>query len=128
MTRNFLHASLSCVALIGLAAPAVAAGAKQSAPRSDADKRWAFQPIKHVEPPAEATGWSANAIDRFVRAQLQKHGLEPAQAADKHALIRRATFDVIGLPPTPDEVSAFLADSSPDAFAKLVERYLASPH
>jgi hypothetical protein len=80
-----------------------------------------------VEPPADSSGWSANPIDRFVRARLRKHGLEPANPADKRTLIRRASFDLIGLPPTPAEVDAFLADRAPDAFAKVVDRLLASP-
>jgi hypothetical protein len=91
-------------------------------------KRWAFTPVKVVQPPPDPSGWSANAIDRFVQAKLHKHGLTPAGPADKRTLIRRVTFDVIGLPPTPAEVDAFLADRSPDAFARVVDRLLASPH
>ncbi len=69
-----------------------------------------------------------NPIDAFIRAKLAASGLTPAQQADKRTLIRRATFDLTGLPPTPEEVSAFLADESPDAFDKVIERLLASPH
>jgi hypothetical protein len=93
-----------------------------------ASGRWAFDPLANVEPPADPTGWSANPIDRFVRAGLRHQHLAPARQADKHTLIRRATFDLVGLPPTPAEVDAFLADDSPRAFAKVVERLLASPH
>jgi hypothetical protein len=91
-------------------------------------KHWAFRPIVKVEPPADADNWSANSIDRFVRARLRQRGLEPAGSSDKRVLLRRVTFDLIGLPPTPEEMAAFLADRSPDAFAKVVDRLLASPH
>jgi hypothetical protein len=93
-----------------------------------ARKHWAFQPVKAVRPPADLTGWSDNPIDRFVSARRQAHGLHPVAAADKRTLLRRASFDLIGLPPTPDEVQTFLADDSPEAFARVVERLLASPH
>ena len=84
-------------------------------------KYWAFQPVR------KATGLPSS-IDRFVRAKLEEKGLKPVRPADKHALIRRATFDLIGLPPTPEEVDAFVKDTSPDAFRKVVDRLLASPH
>src|SRR5262249_27707728 len=70
--------------------------------------------------------WPAGDLDRFVLAKLEQHGLRPARPADKRTLIRRATFDLIGLPPAPEEVDAFLADDSSDAFARVVERLLAS--
>ncbi|MBM3840860.1 MAG: DUF1553 domain-containing protein [Verrucomicrobia bacterium] len=88
---------------------------------------WAFQPIKNVHPPSDPQGWSVNPIDRFVIAKLQEKGLAPVSSADKQTLIRRVYFDLIGLPPSPEEVAAFLADASPDAYAQLVERVLASP-
>jgi hypothetical protein len=69
-----------------------------------------------------------SAIDRLILAKLQSQGLKQARPADRHALIRRVTFDLTGLPPTPEEVDAFLADRSSDAFAKVVDRLLASPH
>src|SRR5436309_10345593 len=68
------------------------------------EKSWPFCTLRKVEPPADATGWSANGIDRFVRAKQQEHGLQPAPPADRRALLRRVTFDLIGLPPTPEEV------------------------
>src|SRR5262249_8390885 len=71
--------------------------------------------------------WPTGALDRFVLAQLEARGLRPARAADKHVLIRRATFDLYGLPPTPEEIDAFVSDQSPDAFAKVVDRLLSSP-
>ena len=89
---------------------------------------WAFQPLRSQTPPSVRDGsWPRNAIDRFVLARLEREGLRPVAAADKRTLIRRATFDLTGLPPTPEEIDAFLADSSPSAFAKVVDRLLASP-
>ncbi|MBL8215673.1 MAG: PSD1 domain-containing protein [Bryobacterales bacterium] len=85
---------------------------------------WAFQPVS--KPAAPNT--SGTAIDRFVRAKLATQGLHQVKPADKRTLLRRVTFDLIGLPPTPAEVDAFVADHSPQAFAKVVDRLLASPH
>ena len=76
----------------------------------------------------KTTDWPMSPLDRFILSELEKKGLTPAPQAEKRALIRRATFDLIGLPPTPAEVEAFLADESADAFAKVVDRLLASPH
>ena len=89
---------------------------------------WAFQPIFRVEvPPASRGDASAHPIDRFIDARLRPHGWHRSSRADARTLIRRVTYDLIGLPPTPEEIAAFLADDSPDAFARLVERLLASP-
>ena len=91
-------------------------------------KHWSFQPLRSVVlPTVKDPSWSQSEIDRWLLAGLESKGLKPAPAADKRTLIRRATFDLIGLPPTPTEVKAFLADTSPDAFGKLVDRLLASP-
>lgn len=90
---------------------------------------WAFQPPKEYPlPKVKFKQWPKTPIDRFVLSKLEEKGLRPAPPADKRTLIRRATFDLIGLPPKPEEVDAFLADSSPDAFAKVVDQLLASPH
>jgi hypothetical protein len=86
-----------------------------------------FEPISKVEPPADPSGWSASPIDCFVRAKQGKRGLGPSGPAEKRTLIRRVTFDLTGLPPTPEEVDAFLADASSDAYEKVVERLLSSP-
>ncbi|MFN8060473.1 MAG: PSD1 and planctomycete cytochrome C domain-containing protein [Vicinamibacterales bacterium] len=89
---------------------------------------WSFQPL-HA-PPAPAVShasWPKSDIDRFVLARLEKEGLTPVAAADKLTLLRRATLDLTGVPPTPEEVDAFEKDASPDAFAKVVDRLLASP-
>jgi hypothetical protein len=91
-------------------------------------KFWAFQPP--VDPPlpvVKDVAWAKTPLDRFVLAQLEAIGLRPAPPADPRTLIRRATFDLTGLPPTPREIEAFLADNSPDAFARVVDRLLASP-
>ncbi len=89
---------------------------------------WAFQPVRPGDPPAVAhADWPRGEIDRYILAGLEAAQLEPAPPADKRTLLRRATFDLTGLPPTPDEMAAFLADESPDAFAKVIERLLASP-
>src|SRR5205823_6400469 len=71
--------------------------------------------------------WCLSAIDRFVLAKLEASGMKPSPPTDRQTLIRRATFDLIGLPPAPEEIDAFLADRSPDAFARVVDRLLASP-
>jgi hypothetical protein len=92
-----------------------------------AKKHWSFEPVRAVAPPPDASGWSSNPMDQFVHAKLREHDIRPTEPADKRILIRRATFDLTGLPPSPDAVDAFLADHSPDPFAKVVDRLLASP-
>jgi hypothetical protein len=96
-----------------------------------ADQRafWSFQPVRKPAPPAvKNSAWSKSPIDRFLQAKREAAGVEPVKRADKSALIRRAYYDLIGLPPAPEEVDAFLQDSSPEAFAKVVDRLLASSH
>jgi hypothetical protein len=88
---------------------------------------WAFQPLKNHAPPATASP-ARTPVDAFLLASLKKNGREPAAPADKRTLLRRATYGLIGLPPTPEEIRDFLADSSPDAFRAVVDRLLASPH
>ncbi|MFN9419740.1 MAG: DUF1553 domain-containing protein [Pirellula sp.] len=89
---------------------------------------WSFvPPQKPTIPVVTQTDWPINPIDHFVLAELEKRGLRPVPAAEKRALIRRATFDLTGLPPTPAEVESFLADTEPTAFEKVVERLLRSP-
>jgi hypothetical protein len=92
-------------------------------------KHWSFQPIRAYGLPAvRHKDWPQSPIDYFILARLEQAGLSPAPAADKRTLLRRVTYDLIGLPPTPAEIDAFLADSAPDAFARVVDRLLASPH
>ncbi len=89
---------------------------------------WSFQPLQGPEPPAvHDTSWPRTPIDRFLLAKLEAEGLTPAPDADRRTLIRRLTFDLTGLPPTPVEIDAFLNDTSPEAYERLVERLLASP-
>ena len=89
---------------------------------------WAYQPLHKTEPPAvEDSGWAKTNIDRYVLARLNKENLKPVKAADKLTLIRRATLDLTGLPPTFADIDAFEKDNSPEAFAKVVDRLLASP-
>ncbi|HEX7377476.1 MAG TPA: PSD1 and planctomycete cytochrome C domain-containing protein [Pirellulales bacterium] len=96
---------------------------------------WAFQPIRRPPVPDIAAGVAAEAapkpltpVDAFLLARLNQAGLSFSPAADRPTLIRRAYFDLVGLPPTPDEIESFVADTSPDAWEKLIERLLASPH
>lgn len=90
---------------------------------------WAFEAPAAVPAPAvrDAT-WPTSDLDRFVLARLEREGLAPAAAADRRTLIRRASFDLLGLPPTPEEVDAFVSDSAADAWPRVVDRLLASPH
>lgn len=103
--------------------------AKQAPPRvidiAEGGKHWAFRPISRPSVPAVK---AKNPIDAFIIAKLAEKGLALSAPADKRTLIRRATFDLTGLPPTPAEVDAFLHDQSPDAFARVIDRLLRSPH
>ena len=93
----------------------------------DAKTYWAYQPVKLVQVPQVAGKQPGNPVDAFLLAKLQAAGLCMNPRADKRALIRRVSYDLTGLPPTPEEVQTFLADSAPDAYEKLVDRLLASP-
>ena len=97
---------------------------------SDAQKNfWSFKPVKKSSlPKVSNMVWCQNPIDRFVLAKLEEKGLKPAPSADRRSLIRRATFDVVGLPPSPEEIDAFVNDKSSNAWEKVVDRLLASPH
>ncbi|GAB5559790.1 MAG: PSD1 and planctomycete cytochrome C domain-containing protein [Synoicihabitans sp.] len=90
---------------------------------------WAFQKVTKPEVPAATVPkWGKSPVDNFIAARLTQVGLKPSPAADKHTLLRRVTFDLTGLPPTREELMAFIRDKSPDAFARVVDRLLASPH
>ncbi len=89
---------------------------------------WAFQPVKDPAPPAgKAEAWAKNPLDRFILAKLEEKHLTPAKPAGKLTLLRRVTYDLTGLPPTPEEIAAFEADNSPTAFARVVDQLLAKP-
>ncbi|MBX9791223.1 MAG: PSD1 and planctomycete cytochrome C domain-containing protein [Pirellulales bacterium] len=94
----------------------------------EARQWWAFQPLRKAEPPAvRDPAWPRCDIDNFILAELEKQQLAPAGMADRRTLLRRATFDLTGLPPTPAEVEAFASDADPDAFERVVNRLLDSP-
>lgn len=89
---------------------------------------WSFKPVlRPLAPALRNPAWVRNPIDAFILARLEKENLKPSAEADRHTLIRRVSFDLIGLPPTPEEADAFAADPDPDAYEKLVDRLLASP-
>jgi hypothetical protein len=92
-------------------------------------EHWCWQPLRPHQPPqVKLTSWALDPSDRFLLARLEAKGLRPAGPADRRTLLRRVSFDLIGLPPTPEEILAFVNDQSPEAFAKVVDRLLASPH
>jgi uncharacterized protein DUF1553/uncharacterized protein DUF1549 len=122
MTRNLLLAA-TLIATCLLLASGGAAGEKVA--------HWAFRPVRQpaVPPiPGEAATWVRNPIDAFILARLAKEGLKPAPEADRVTLLRRLALDLTGLPPTPEEIDAFVADHRPDAYERQVDRLLASPH
>ncbi len=91
-------------------------------------KHWAYEPIRDPAPPnVQDEAWLRNGIDAFIRKKQESIGVRPAPPADKQTLIRRATFDLTGLPPTPEEIDEFVRDNSPDAFDKVINRLLSSP-
>ncbi len=91
-------------------------------------KWWSYQPVKRPQVPAIKNDWASNEIDQFVFQQLQENGLQPNPKASKEALIRRAYYDLTGLPPTPEQVRAFVEDPSPTAWEELLDTLLDSPH
>ncbi len=112
---------------VRMGAPWPAGTAAGKAPRAAA-ALWALRPLRAPAVPAvRMKSWVKNPIDAFVLAELEKRGLKPSPAADRRTLIRRVSLDLIGLPPTPDEVEAFVADRTPGAYERLVDRLLASP-
>jgi hypothetical protein len=117
------------VSWVRMGAPDPRGGESTIAAPRKAEALWSLRPLRAPAPPAVRNpSWPANEVDAFILARLEEKGLVPAAPADKRTLIRRASFDLIGLPPTPEEIEAFLADSSPQAFERVVERLLASPH
>lgn len=112
--------------LDALAWAALAAGPAAQTPDQ---AHWAFAPVRDPRPPAvRDSAWPWSPIDRFILARLERAGLRPAPDADRRTLARRLHFDLLGLPPTPEEVEDFVADRDPDAYERLVDRLLASPH
>jgi hypothetical protein len=121
---DFLQSRLWGIVLLGVGGAAAAADAQ---PGSGRERPWAFQPVRVVEVPLDPSGWSKNPIDCFLLAKQHGNGLAPVGPADRQILLRRVTFDLTGLPPTLEEQDAFLADHSPVAWAKMVDRLLGSP-
>jgi mono/diheme cytochrome c family protein len=116
---------------MGIPWPDGAALVRHGPPQVDdkAKSFWSFRPVaRPAVPKVQNAGWVVNPIDAFVLARLEAAALKPAPPADRVALLRRVFYDLIGLPPTPQEVEAFLADRSPRAYEKVVDRLLASPH
>ena len=116
----------------GVAWPKVVATAVVARTNPNYDRlrkeHWAWQPLREAKVPAVANGdWPRGTIDRFILAKLEDNHLAPAGDAARRARLRRVTFDLTGLPPTPAEIDAFVADRTPDAFPKVVDRLLASP-
>jgi hypothetical protein len=104
---------------------------KSSSAPAEGRDWWSLRPIARPEVPPVAPalgGWCRTPIDRFIAARLVEKGLHPSAEADRRTLIRRVSFDLIGLPPTPEEIAAFVADRSPDAYERLVDRLLDNPH
>ena len=117
------------VALIKTWIDAGAVGPANEVAAVAASKHWSFQPIKRPAVPAvKDKAWVRNPIDAFILARLEKEGVAPSPEADRATLIRRLSLDLLGLPPSPNEVDDFVADQRPDAYEKLVDRLLASPH
>lgn len=111
-------------ALLCVIAPGIST---RGAPSGPASGEWAFQPLRWYPVASAGVSPVRNPVDDFILQKLKEKGLAPAPPADRATLIRRATFDLTGLPPTPEEVDAFVKDRAPDAFPKLIERLLASP-
>ncbi len=118
---------LALFAALGLAG--LVLGEPASAPASRAgDSHWAYQPLHAPTPPSmSGEGGGRNPVDAFIRHRLKAAGMEPAPEADRATLLRRVTFDLTGLPPTPEAIHAWTHDSSPEAYERLVDRLLSSP-
>src|SRR5262249_3454450 len=115
---------------VGLVRKWIDQGAKVAEASAAAkETHWSFRPVRRPDLPAvKNAAWVRNSIDAFVLARLEKEGIAPASEADRPTLLRRLSLDLIGLPPTPEEVDAFVKDRSPDVYERVVDRLLASPH
>ncbi len=124
---TWLSAALSAWALVGSGAPGSDDLSKSDGPLAT-ELHWSLQPlVKPTLPKVKNESWARTAIDRFILAKLEEKGLQPSPAADKRTLLRRVYFDLLGLPPTPEEMNAFVNDKSSHAYEKIVDRLLASP-
>ncbi|WZP00281.1 PSD1 and planctomycete cytochrome C domain-containing protein [Isosphaeraceae bacterium EP7] len=93
----------------------------------EGENHWAFEPFSQNKAPDDPSGWAQGAIDQWIAAGQRSHGVRPVEQAERRILIRRASFDLTGLPPSPEQVEAFARDVRPDAFARLIDELLASP-
>ncbi len=126
--RSPMVLALAAAGLLGFNVCAAEKGPK-SPPRESAARPWAYTtPRKPPLPPVRDRGWVVNPIDAFILARLEAQGLGPSRRADRLTLLRRLTLDLTGLPPTLAEQEAFLTDGRPDAYERMVDRLLASPH
>jgi mono/diheme cytochrome c family protein len=113
---------------MGAPDPRDAAGATSKTQKADARSHWSFQPVQRPTPPAvKDPRWAEHPVDAFIAAKLEQNQLKPSAPAERRTLLRRVYFDLLGLPPTPEEVQRFLEDSSPDAFRRVVDDLLARP-
>src|SRR5207249_5825568 len=127
---------LTCLLLLSILDTGSTAAQDSAAPQASEpgltqpeQSHWAFQqPVPRKPPQVRDNSWLATPVDSFILARLEKAGLQTSPAADRTTLIRRVTFDLTGLPPSLEEVESFLHDSRPDAYLRVVERLLASPH
>src|SRR5678815_4801849 len=107
----------------------LAAAPDASKADDDRSKHWSFLPPRRSVPPkVKQTSWIRTPIDNFILAKLESQGIQPSPEADRNTLIRRLSLDLLGLPPTPGELETFLCDKRPDAYERLVDRLLTSPH
>jgi cytochrome c553 len=124
-------ADLTAWVKMGAPDPRVAvasAGSKMTGLNDTARAHWAYQPVKQpAVPEVKNASWVKSPVDAFILAKLEENGMRPSPPASKQTLIRRATYDLIGLPPTPEEVKGFEQDGSPNAFEKVIDRLLATP-
>jgi hypothetical protein len=128
MPRIDFGFSVRSVLLVPLCLLATELFAAEKPVTAEDRRHWSFQtPVRPQVPQVKGKAWVKNPIDAFVLATLEENVLRPSAEANRNTLIRRVTFDLTGLPPTPEEVAAFLADRSKDAYAKVVDRLLASP-
>jgi hypothetical protein len=121
--------SLSFLAILATSTGCLDAGSNEPPSKDQPRTHWSFQkPSRPEIPKVGDTAWESNPVDAFVLAKLEEKQLRPAKPADRLTLLRRVTFDLTGLPPTPAEIDLFLRDERPDAYERLVDRLLASPH
>ncbi|MFO0916922.1 MAG: DUF1549 and DUF1553 domain-containing protein [Planctomycetaceae bacterium] len=116
------------VALTGIGVMCTAAITAQEAAEDDSNLSWPFRPLLPISVPTNEGAWARGPVDAFVLEELQKHQAQPSRLADRRVQLRRLTFDLLGLPPTPEEWDDFRSDPNPDAVERLVDRLLASPH